>query len=1161
MSDTPNQTQKNLLQRLFPKRHAPLWRATFMHTLEFFALILALVFAISGGLAWRLAQGPVSLEFLRQDAQAALVDVFEGGTATIGTLQANWSPQERTIVFAARDVQVLGEDGGVLVQVPEFNVGLTALGLLQGKALIRRIVAIGGEFSFVRKADGRIGAGLGQPDKIAFNRSSNRKKQDADTKTGLASLPNVLNRLRVLEMRDATLRFVDERSGVDWVAPHADIRFVRDGNVLNASASGKIESASGTAMVSIEASSRDDFSRMSAELTINNAVPATLLPQSGGAWTWLSGLDAPLSAQISFSTTDEGLLKAADGHLRLASGVYRRGDRALPLDSAEVVFAFDPIDGAVSVQLAELQSGLISGSLKGRIAGLDPARLAVGEQVGFDLAFEDIRYNPGDVLVAPLDINSLWLNGYYIPALKQAEFKSLDISIFDLSLHGTGALYLPGDGRGENDPFLSLNARSEGQITPTQILALWPVKFAFGGRDWIRRNVLKGRIHDIVLDAQLPQRALQAPRLDNDMLTVSFAFDEAVSHFVHSMTPLRNGEGTGVLRGNRFDLRMDSARLLNMELTKGFVDIPRLSPKGVVAHFGGHAVGPLGDVVKLLDEEPLEFVSKYGLSPDVINGQGEIDFSISRAMRVFVPPKNIDFTATGMFEDIRVTGLVSGQDLSKATATFNATPKGLVVKGEGRLGPVPGDFIWHEIFFPQDEPRTQLEINVVTNEQVFDDLGIPTRLFVDGPMGIHMKTVGEGLNIQSATLEADLTAARLMSPGGDWEKPTGQSGNAGLVIQRRGDGGYDIKDFKAITDGFLLNGDLSIAAKGGVQSAHISRASMAGLFDFTADIERSDAGAFVLSGHAQSLDARGFVRGLTQGASTNLGFALDAHITFERALVSDAMTLQDGKVDFKRGLQEVETLDFSAKTPSGTAAFSIAPDPDGHRQLKGRADDAGLVIEALFGADSVNGGVLQIDGVLGDEEGHNTRLDLTMDDFKLGNVPVMARMLSLGSLTGIANTMSGEGIGFRKLMAPLEFENGTLKIGASRATGPALGVTVTGTVDLVKKTMALNGALAPAYSINSALGNIPILGGVLVSRKGEGVLGLSYKIQGPFEALQVFVNPLSALTPGVFRRIFEGGKPKVSPSPEASPHAPTEKPKSSDVVTPTPEETSDGGEH
>ena len=72
----------------------------------------------------------------------------------------------------------------------------------------------------------------------------------------------------------------------------------------------------------------------------------------------------------------------------------------------------------------------------------------------------------------------------------------------------------------------------------------------------------------------------------------------------------------------------------------------------------------------------------------------------------------------------------------------------------------------------------------------------------------------------------------------------------------------------------------------------------------------------------------------------------------------------------------------------------------------------------------------------------------------------------------------------------------------------------------------------PVYTINKFFGKFPIIGDLLVSRKGEGVLGFTYSIEGPMEEARVFVNPLSAFAPGFLRRLFEMGGPKVSTPPD-----------------------------
>ena len=149
---------------------------------------------------------------------------------------------------------------------------------------------------------------------------------------------------------------------------------------------------------------------------------------------------------------------------------------------------------------------------------------------------------------------------------------------------------------------------------------------------------------------------------------------------------------------------------------------------------------------------------------------------------------------------------------------------------------------------------------------------------------------------------------------------------------------------------------------------------------------------------------------------------------------------------------------------------------------------------------------------------------LKIDDFRVVNAPVLARLLTVGSLQGISDLLSGEGIQFTHLDVPFWYEKGKLGIEDGRAAGPAIGLTMQGVVDRKQKLTELNGTIVPAYTINSVLGKVPVLGQLLVSRPGEGLFGFTYNIAGGTSDPQVTVNPLSALAPGFLRRIFQLGE-------------------------------------
>ena len=142
-------------------------------------------------------------------------------------------------------------------------------------------------------------------------------------------------------------------------------------------------------------------------------------------------------------------------------------------------------------------------------------------------------------------------------------------------------------------------------------------------------------------------------------------------------------------------------------------------------------------------------------------------------------------------------------------------------------------------------------------------------------------------------------------------------------------------------------------------------------------------------------------------------------------------------------------------------------------------------------------------------------------DFKLKEVPVLTKILSLASLQGIADLVSGEGIRFNEFEMNFENKKSLISINEIYAIGPAISILMEGYVEK-NKLVSLRGTLVPATTINKLIGSIPVLGKILVgSKTGEGVFGVSFKIKGPPKNLETTVNPIKTLTPRFITRTLE----------------------------------------
>jgi hypothetical protein len=146
---------------------------------------------------------------------------------------------------------------------------------------------------------------------------------------------------------------------------------------------------------------------------------------------------------------------------------------------------------------------------------------------------------------------------------------------------------------------------------------------------------------------------------------------------------------------------------------------------------------------------------------------------------------------------------------------------------------------------------------------------------------------------------------------------------------------------------------------------------------------------------------------------------------------------------------------------------------------------------------------------------------LIIDNFKIKEVPIFAKILSLASLQGIADLLTGEGIRFTDFEMKFSNKKGLTTIDEMYAIGPAVSILMDGYIES-KKLVSLRGTLVPATTINRTIASIPVLGNILVGKKtGEGVFGVSFKIKGDPKDLKTTVNPVKTLTPRFITRTLE----------------------------------------
>ncbi len=253
-------------------------------------------------------------------------------------------------------------------------------------------------------------------------------------------------------------------------------------------------------------------------------------------------------------------------------------------------------------------------------------------------------------------------------------------------------------------------------------------------------------------------------------------------------------------------------------------------------------------------------------------------------------------------------------------------------------------------------------------------------------------------------------------------------------------------------------------------------------------------------------------------------FSSEVKVDFNRAITGTNDDVSDFSMiaSVKKG--SYNKLSLKGKfSKDDIVEMSIYQIDDNKKTLQVISDRARPFIKNFDFIKGFEEGKLEYEATISDA-GTNSNLIIT--DFKVSKVPALAQLLTLASLQGIADTLSGEGIRFDSFEMRSNSKGNVMNIEDALAMGPAVSILLSGYVDK-GKVVSLRGTLVPATKLNSIIASIPLVGDILVGKKtGEGVVGVSFKMKGPPKDIKTTVNPIKTLTPRFIVRAVEKMKKK-----------------------------------
>jgi hypothetical protein len=1116
-------------------------------------ILLGLVaaFAIGIGVAWwRLSQGPLELNSIRDHVEAELSAARSGRPVGIERVELAWSRRGNALELRAIGVTLEDGQGGVLSRSDEARIELGILPLLIGRISLVRADFSGGALTVTRKPDGAMHIAFGPEgsaaDIIIPPRTENEtlEQRVARMLDGLEAAFRPVGpggSVRGFRVRNAALTIIDEGGGGRWTADSSNLQLERRGRNLEFDASARLEGAEGlTAPATLRITTDTHFQTAVIEFGAQEARPRALF--SPAALGPFAGLDAPMTATVSIGLDRERGVTLFEGEAVIGRGTADMAGGRFSMDGGRVHGRYDIASDELIIDELALAGDRtrIGGEIRVRDVSAI-MRAAQNDSSAFDISLPSVVLDVPATFPAPIAVSNVRIVGAIDSAARAVRFTQVSAQTGEATLTGTGRLYWAdaGPDRGMRTG-VEFEGAVAGVLDARQGIQMWPIGLGEGARDFLVDAIQGGRVTDATVRLDIRPTDLVDGILRNEAVDVRFNVTDGALRFLDTMSPVTNISGSAIVRGNRFDMTVPSARINGLVVTNGRVDIPRFKPKGDLATISARADGDASPMVELLLQEPLGLGDRLPIEVASVTGRGSVTLRLQRPMLSDVPFEDWRFTVDGSIRDFAGNMSERRVALSQGQLNVRGDQRAVTVSGPIRAGRSAIENVrWTEniVRGRRGESSSEYQISGDFDADDLERLGYPVASFAQGRIGVTVTGEGRGFDVDNARIDLNLTQAAIETPWQFWTKRAGQTASARFTVQRQTDGGLTFTDIDARGAGLNAQGRVRLTADERIHEVELSRLAIEGRSDARLTAARAADGGLDVNVRGALFDAAPFMSmrsadtaDVTATAQRPPPAPLRASVVVSRLKLRGGATMSDARVNLTMLRGALATLTAEGQSPRNRA-FSLAlgprpEDPQGRIQL--RTEDAGFAVAALTGMDNIVGGTATADGDWRGGPPSQARFSVRMRGFNIVRLPAMAQLLSsAGSLTGLVDTLNGDGIGFSVMEAEMAYANDRVTFSEASMRGPALGLTGSGSYDMNRDNLDVDGVVAPSPGLNlSVLGEVPVLGNLLVSRRGEGVFGMTYSINGRAEQPRVFVNPISVLTPGILRRIFEPVQPR-----------------------------------
>ena len=1151
--------------------------------------------AVVAGLAYvRLLQGPISLPFLVEPIENALRQEFASVNIRVAEVAVRLAGSWR-VEFELKDIRLASAEDETLALTPSATISLSRSALLVGRLAPESIALVQPRLLVFRGDDGTLSLKITHPAEPTAAEPGARSAQRAAPHPEPAATPDagaigrvdlvkVLSEasdrarkreaasayLRELALKSATLIVDSSGRRSVWRIPELSIDLDHKRSRSSIAGRARIDSLAGPWSLNFRTLESVESNSLQLALSVQGLVPrglARTLP----SLAVLESFDMPVwgEAKLDLSSSGEILsgnivVDAAPGELN----VPWLGAQPQKIDGAHLELSYDSKDKRFNVSPSVLVWGDSRVQFTGEVR--QAPRTSADAPATWIYGFKSAG---GWIAAEPPATQRLNIDDWSAQGLMVPERGRVVLRQFRLKAGGT-EVTAEGD---ITDIGGAMKAKLEGRLgamSSATFRALWPASLAPQSRAWVSRNLLRGQLQGgnfRYVSGYGPETSTTGDRASLTLEAANVAFN-----LIEGWPALDVPRALVRLDGHSFELSVPDGSIASQDgrklALKGSLNV-NMNEHPAAGQVSLRAQGPVSLVNELFDRPPFRAEGEPALLSEKLDGR------VDAQVTMFVPfsddLKSGDIRAEGRVRvlDGRMKAPTGNYDITSANITIDLARTSADARGELLVNGVVAKAAWQHVFGAPPEKQPPLRITAVLDNSYRNQLGLDINDLIQGDAAVEVTVGRDANNEQAIHVRADLLNAELTLDSIAWKKPKGR----GAVFEfdyAKGSGNLpvELRNVKLVGDNVALEGWIGVGADNKVREYRFPTLSFNVITSLEANGKLRPDGIWDVTARGQTFDGRELFRSFfdighspDQAQKPKPGFNVTAEIG--TVLGHSETSLRNVRVSLQKRGHRVTALDVRAAFDNGKLfAAVIKPEPGQPRRLLAEATDAGQLYKVVGFYPNAVGGVMNLEVNL-DGQGVAERTGtLWTRDFVILGDPVISEVLqnAEGGSSKKGNVVR-EQFEFERLRIPFSVGYGQFVMHSGYMNGPLVGATMRGKVDFRAQQLNVGGTYVPLSGLNRALAPIPLLGPLLTGPRGEGVLGITFAIQGSMSNPQVLVNPLSLVTPGIFREIMQmtpedpkvlpratpppkaGSGPRSSSSPAANETAPSVEPRRGEV--------------